>query len=170
MQKHGFEDTTIEQICKKAKVSVGSFYNYFKSKQDVLFVVFESADLYFKDTVEPQLASLAVSDKILLFFRHYARYNLDTGLDFVKHLYGSSENKFFIAQDRFMHKLLHNILADAQAEGKLKSDMPLQEIEQYMFILARGIVNDWCLYDGSYDLEQRIVLYFQKTLSLFITK
>ena len=168
MQKHGFEETSIEQICKKAKVSVGSFYNYFGSKHDVLLMVYESADQYFKDVVEPQIHSLDPAEQILRFFSYYAQYNTQNGLDFVTHLYGNSDNKLFLDYSRYMHQLLRNLLQDARDNGRLSDAMPFEEIEPFLFLIARGIVNDWCLHDGSYDLEQKMLRCFQTILPLVI--
>jgi TetR/AcrR family transcriptional regulator, fatty acid metabolism regulator protein len=168
MQKHGFEEATIEQICKKARVSVGSFYNYFKSKNDLLFQVYEYADQYYKDIVAPELESVDLKQKVLIFFKHYALYNEKTGVDFVKRLYGNYENKLFIKHDRYMHELMHTVLVSARKNGELKTDIPAGEIEQFMFILARGVVSDWCLYDGKYDLSKKLLDYFEFILPLFI--
>jgi len=84
MQNKGIQQTTIADICKKANVSVGSFYNYFSSKDDVLYAVYQSADKYFEDVVEQELAGLSAYEKIITFIRHYARYNTEQGLDFIK--------------------------------------------------------------------------------------
>lgn len=168
MQKHGFEETSIEQICKKAKVSVGSFYNYFGSKHDVLLMVYESADQYFKNVVEPELTQLESGEQILRFFSHYAQYNTQNGLDFVKHLYGNSDNKLFLDDSRYMHRLLRTLLQTAQNKNRLTDAMPFEEIESFLFLIARGIVNDWCLHDGSYDLEQKMLRYFQVILPIVI--
>ena len=37
MDKRGFENTTIEDISKKADVSVGASYHFYKSKDDIFF-------------------------------------------------------------------------------------------------------------------------------------
>ena len=47
-QKHGYEETTIEQIAAGAEISPSTFFNYFPSKEDVV--------LY--DAYDPMLASL----------------------------------------------------------------------------------------------------------------
>jgi len=168
MKKQGFEETSIEQICKRAKVSIGSFYNYFGSKHDVLSMVYESADLYFKNVVRPELEPLELEEKILRFFSHYARYNMQNGLDFVKHLYGNSDNKLFVDENRFMHQLLHTLLKSAHEENRLLSSIPFEEIEPFLFLMARGIVNEWCLFDGGYDLEEKMVRYFRYVLPLVV--
>lgn len=40
-EKRGVEETTVEHILRKAEVSRGTFYQYFRSKEDVLATVFE---------------------------------------------------------------------------------------------------------------------------------
>lgn len=37
--ERGFNETTISQIARKAKISEGSIYNYFESKEDLLFSI-----------------------------------------------------------------------------------------------------------------------------------
>jgi AcrR family transcriptional regulator len=36
LETQGYETIRIEDICQKAGVSIGSFYNYFSSKNDIL--------------------------------------------------------------------------------------------------------------------------------------
>jgi len=43
----GFENITVDEICKVANVSTGTFYNVFKSKYEILDRIFELADDYF---------------------------------------------------------------------------------------------------------------------------
>mgnify|MGYP001004568543 FL=1 len=37
--KNGYKNTNIAQIAKKAGVAVGSFYNYYASKEDIFFFI-----------------------------------------------------------------------------------------------------------------------------------
>ena len=38
--KNGYKNTNIAQIAKKAGVAVGSFYNYYASKEDIFLAVY----------------------------------------------------------------------------------------------------------------------------------
>jgi AcrR family transcriptional regulator len=51
--RQGFEATTINQIADEADIAVGSFYNYFKTKEDLLTALLEQ-------TLAEQLALLEV--------------------------------------------------------------------------------------------------------------
>lgn len=47
VEKKGFNNITVKEICEKAGVAVGSFYNYFNSKDDILYEIFNKADNFF---------------------------------------------------------------------------------------------------------------------------
>lgn len=40
-RKNGYHATTMREICKKAKVNQGSFYDYFGSKEDILVYIYK---------------------------------------------------------------------------------------------------------------------------------
>ncbi len=68
----GFEDTSIDDIVKKAGVSTGSFYTYFKKKEDVVEEL-NKTDFY-------RLAEIAngMEDKdVLERLKYYCRHFLD---------------------------------------------------------------------------------------------
>ena len=47
-KKNGYEETKIERITKEVGISKGSFYTYFKTKEDVLFSILEKT-IFFID-------------------------------------------------------------------------------------------------------------------------
>lgn len=161
MTKKGFNNTTIAEICKKAKVSVGTFYLYFQSKEDIFLDIYHKADVYFKDEVSRQLAGLTVCDQIVYFFKCYGKYNYDQGLDAINQLY-NTKNKLFIAKKRYMHLLLEQIIEAGQIKHELITDMTPKQMADYLFIVARGTVYDWCLHNGNYDLEQSLTENVQR--------
>lgn len=156
MNKKGFGNTTIAEISKKAKVSVGTFYLYYKTKEDIFFELYHKADDFFKNEVASQLAGKRAPEQIVLFFTWYARYNREQGLDAISQLY-NTKNKLFIAKGRFMHVLLEKIIREGQDNQALVTDMSPKEMADYLFIMARGTIYDWCLHDGEYELEQAVV-------------
>ena len=45
-RKNGYHATTMREICEKANVNLGSFYNYFGSKKDILVYIYKSMMYY----------------------------------------------------------------------------------------------------------------------------
>jgi AcrR family transcriptional regulator len=170
MQKKGFDNITIEEICKKAGVSIGSICNCFKSKYDVLHAIFGEADNYFLNTVTSLLRTKDnARDKILLFFQHYGHYNTSCGVDFVKHLF-NTQNKMFVVKGRSMQSVLQQVIIAGQKKKEIRADMKAEEIVRCLFIAARGVVHDWCQHDGSYNLSDYLVNYMELLLAGILTE
>jgi TetR/AcrR family fatty acid metabolism transcriptional regulator len=166
INKKGFDNTTIADISKKAGVSIGAFYHYYRSKDDIFFELYKKADDYFKNKVSYQLTEENSLDQIVSFFKFYANYNYQRGLDAIRQLY-NTKNKFFIAKGRYMHILLEKIIEKGQEKNEIFLEMTPEHIANYFFISARGIVYDWCLHDGDYDLNEVMIKYMKRLIAIF---
>lgn len=152
IRKYGFDVVTVEQISKKAGVSVGTYYHYFESKMDLLREIFNKADKYFLEQVEGNLTETACKKRIVEFFDIYAEYTLKDGIDVIKKFY-TSENKMFIVDGRGMQNVLTNIIIAGQKSNEINNDTAPETLTKMLFVVARGIIFDWCLYDGKTDLK-----------------
>lgn len=170
MKENGFIATTIRQICSDAGVSVGTFYTYFPTKGDIFSDIFNAADDLFVNQVAASLASLNCStcDKIIEYFRYYAKLNIDSGIEVMKVLY-NAENVWF-AKARPMHDVLINIVAAGQQSGELLSDTAPYDISFFLYTLARGCCYGWCLRNGAYDLEAQLADYIGRALIIYKAK
>lgn len=163
MQEHGFETITVEEICKEAGVAVGSFYYHFQSKNDILTEIFHRADEYFVEHRGQILEEKGATAQIAAFFSNYAAYTASTDIEFTKHLYNTN-NKYFLTTDREMYQLLKFVIESGQQKKTISSGMTADEIVQYLFIAARGLVFDWCLHEGEYNLVEAVDRYFARLI------
>ncbi|AIQ68321.1 TetR/AcrR family transcriptional regulator [Paenibacillus graminis] len=167
MKQHSLEDITIAEICRGAGVSVGSFYNYFSTKSDILIQMYEQADGYFDQKFRDLEPSASIRNDIVDYFKIYADYNLNVGIETVKQLY-TCNNKLFIAKGRYMQNVLQALLEKGQAGGQLIADMTAEDMTEYLFIAARGVIYNWCLHEGSYDLERKMEEYMGRLVVVFV--
>ena len=151
MKRNGYQSTTVRDICAEADISVGTFYSYFPSKTDLFFDIYKTADDYFAETVSTMISGDSAKDRILDFFRYYAKLNIDTGIDLVRVLY-NPENSWF-CKKRPMHKLLVDIIAAGLESKELRTERTAQDIESFLFTAARGCCYNWCISDGKTDLQ-----------------
>lgn len=154
MEENGYRAATIRDICKRAKVSVGTFYSYFNAKSDVIREIYLSGDKFFLESVAPEMEGKSCYDQLRLFIRYYAQINMETGLDIVKVLF-NPDNEWF-RQTRPMQSVLDNIIRRGQASGELRKTWEPEQLMDYFFDMLRGICYDWCVYDGCFDLEARM--------------
>lgn len=169
IKKYGFDNVTIDDISKKAGVSVGAFYHYFESKSDIFNEIYKQADDYFQSYVVNNLAGCSSFEKIQDFFGYYARFNLSNGLEFVRQLY-NSHNTLFIKKGRYMQSLLCQLVIDGQSAGEITTEYSSEKIVDFLFISVRGIIFDWCLHDGSYKLDDAIHNSTKLLLAIFKSK
>lgn len=169
LENKGYENITISDICKQAGVAVGSFYTHFNSKNDILVEIFKRGDDYFRNEVKNSLGNNSSFDKIIDYFDYYAKYLESLGIDMVKQLY-SFNNKMFTTEGRYMQVLLDEIIIDAQKNNELLSDTPYTIITKQLFIIARGVVFDWCLHDGTYNLRKTMQTLIKPMLMTLQTK
>jgi TetR/AcrR family fatty acid metabolism transcriptional regulator len=152
MKKYGYDNVTIEQIAKKAKVSVGTYYHYFQSKFDLFVEIYRHGDKYFKAEIPALLQrTKSCKERISEYFVLYAQLSLKDGMEMVRNLYVPT-NKMFLTHGRAMQDLLTDILRQGQENGELPPEADVSKITETLFVAARGVIFDWSLHDGSNDL------------------
>lgn len=165
MDRKGFENITIADISKQAGVSVGAFYHHFSSKNDILAEIFRKADDYFTQVID-ELEKESVPEQIVEYFDHYARFNAASGAEMTQSLF-NPKIKFFIKEGRPMLTILQDLVCRGQEKGELRADASAEELVRFLFVMARGVVFEWSLYNGGYDLEATMHQYIERLVSTF---
>ena len=168
MTKKGFNKITIKDIAKKAGVSIGTFYHYYKSKDDILYEIYYKADEYFRQMMAGMEAETA-PERIIEYFRYYARYSERNTVGFTTHLY-NIENKYFLKKGRLMQTVLADIIRQGQEKNELIQTKTPDELVDFLFLIARGIIFDWGLRDGQYDVEEKTIEIMTMQVSLLQPK
>ena len=168
MDRKGFENFTVADISREAGVSVGAFYHHFTSKNDILAEIFHKADEYFSTQVVASLGKKNIPEKIITYFDHYAKFNVGSGVELTRQLF-NPKIKFFIIKDRPMLTILERLIQDGQENKEIRADEDPEELSRFLFVMARGIVFEWSLYDGCYDLEATMHKYITSLVSTLRT-
>ena len=149
----GFDNVTVDEITAEAGVSKGSFYTYFKRKEDV---VGEIAHEHF-ETVRARSDELesGVCDKIAAFLTESMKYIVKSGVKLAQQwlkcgmepeLTTDVSNKF--AYDM---RVVREILDAAVKSGELASETPVKAIARLVTVEYYGAVACWGLTDGALD-------------------
>lgn len=164
IEKNGYHNVNIEDICKKTNVSIGTFYYYYKSKNDVFFELYMRADKYFMSHVKDHLKQEKCVARIVEYFDHYAIYIEKRGLHTMQQIM-NTENKGFIKKGRELQKLLIEIIEEGKEKGEIDSGMTSEGLCEFFFIIVRGIIFDWCLHNGAYDVREKISQYLKPVVN-----
>ncbi len=165
--KQGFDNTSIADISRKAGVSVGAFYHYYPTKTDIYYELYRKIDEFYENTVAAQLVEADFYDNVILFFRHYAAYNSARGIESVRQLF-KTQNPYFIDKNRHMYQLLISVLERGKEHNHLTNNMNVAEAENFLRVASRGVIYDWLLHEGDYDLEMEMVRYITHMKPVFV--
>lgn len=154
MSEKGFQGTTVRDICGEANIPIGTFYNCYKSKIDILKSIYEDGDKYIHDAVANDFKGKSAIEKLHIFTYHYAQLNVRTGIDVMRVLF--YPNNEWFAHTRPMQLVLKDIIDEGKADGELRSDIDTVEVVEYVFDIFRGVCYNWCIHEGDFDIAQRM--------------
>ncbi len=165
--KKGFDNATLEEISKKAGISKGLFYHYFKSKTDLIIESYSLIDSEFEQELKNLDADTSSLDRILLTVNTMARHARQRGLDAVRQIYKGqldAATASFISKKRPFYRTIREAVVNLQDQGFMSSEIPPDEYADCLMACARGVLYDWCLHKGKYDIEKSMDRYFRKVL------
>lgn len=169
--ERGFEHVTVDEICHESGVAKGSFYHYFKSKDDIVIETYKIVDKQYSDEVRALPQGMSSFEKIISTVGFQATYAKKKGVAFVRQIYKSqleSGTDFFISEDRPYFKILREIIDAGMKAGEIRNDLPSVELARWIVSFSRGVTYDWCLHDGTYDIEQVMERAFRVILQNFL--
>lgn len=176
MEKYDYNTVTIRNICTVSKVSYGSFYNLFKTKEAFLtyyltndFVNYEKS--YYENHKE--FSQLSLIDKSIDIFKSCAYYNVERGLDFISAFYSpknyslspiQENNEFFCFTP--LVKEATQYLCLAKKEGKIKENADIDDIVKNYCFIFNGLTFNWCISQGKMNHIEEI----DKQLHIYINQ
>lgn len=157
----GAEKLTVRSVCKEADVSIGTFYHYFRDKDDLM--MFFVRDTPFRDTVlEAPLSDIAarISELYMMLINLY----MDLGKDFMKSFYSTSNmslSAYMGEHDGSFEP--DTIMARSEVEMKAAIDAGYvhEETDAHtacmdICTIIKGCVFEWCLVDGAMDIQSSV--------------
>lgn len=152
------DDITVRNVCAKACVSTGTFYHYFKNKDDLLMEFLRETD--FDDGELRAPLSQPALRQAELYIKLIDRYR-ELGIDFVKSFYtpGNSSLSAYMCQNegRFAPGSIMEVseaeLKKSKDAGFLPANLDLHMCAADLCTVIKGCVFEWLLKDGDVDID-----------------
>lgn len=138
LKQSGYHEATMKKIAAEAKVSYGTLYWHFRSKEEIFFAVLERELMAYDEEYEKLIhADMPAMDKLkmLLFF---SVGTLDKSSDYLKLMYSTlvgSGERFERNFEDMVHTmydkynaLVDNLLMQAQKEGSVRQDLDTRAV------------------------------------------
>jgi AcrR family transcriptional regulator len=157
IKKNGYDNTGISDICREAGVSTGAFYHYFKSKHEILNELYIRADQFFEHYMATRKKKKNSVDEVKAYMAVYIHFvtleEFNNGMDMCRNLY-IPKNELFAKEGRPMQTLLEDLVGQGQEKKEISLKFTPHEWVNFLFSVLRGIVFDWALRFGSYNIEE----------------
>ncbi len=155
--EQGFEETTIEDIVYESETSKGSFYHYFKGKDELMGTLANVFDEKYEQLMVEMDPGLDAMEK-LIHVNHELFSMIDGGvsMDLLSRLLSTQllarGEKHLLDRSRTYFKVLRQIISEGQRRGELRTDWTVNEVVNAYALWERALLYDWCLCGGEYSL------------------
>ena len=167
--EQGFEETTIEDIVYESETSKGSFYHYFKGKDELMGTLANVFDEKYEQLMVEMDPGLDAMEK-LIYVNHELFSMIDGGvsMDLLSRLLSTQllarGEKHLLDRSRTYFKVLRQIISEGQRRGELRTDWTVNEVVNAYALWERALLYDWCLCGGEYSL----VYYTDRVTPMFL--
>ena len=158
IREKGYDNIKLEELCRKAGVSVGAFYHHFKNKAGIIVEAYRRVDEHFNSEIMDKLAGAGPFDRIIEYLSYQVKETELFGVDVIIQIYKaqlSDATEFFLSPERGLPSNLHRLIVEAQRSGELSSEVSADLITEDLLLINRGILYNWSLNRGNYDIAQK---------------
>lgn len=159
IQKNGYENLSIKNICAKAGVSNGSFYHHFKTKDDLLSYYIEDQPSIDPDLLELPDTTEAAKEAIIGVYLNYVEYCKELGVEFIAGYYNPHNqalNPSIRTERPYPIVTVQHYLEKCVEATAVQLNLSISEIVTDIRMLVIGNVFEWALQNGEADFEGNI--------------
>ena len=155
----GLANTSVEEITSKAGVSKGTFYTYFKRKEDIVSELSGDAFLHIMENAKDFDGSFY--EKLTFYMENFSGYIENSSVQLAQEWIRSVVNPNFCQNVFDSGKLtcdlsyMEGFIEDSVSKGELKEQTPVRQLSHILVDLLYGELLCWCMSDGCYSLRER---------------
>ena len=159
LKANGFNALCVEDITKAAGVAKGTFYVYFKHKEDI---VAEICRGYFKE-IEDEISGMSNSDlveKLSLYFDNFMKavelYGINICREWIRGSIDPNTAPDYTDMSKWQYdvNMLQSILNNAVKNKELKENTPVELLTHLIISELYGMMTCWCMSDGSFEPKE----------------
>ena len=156
LQKSGYEQLSIKNICEEAGVSNGSFYHHFKTKDDLLSYYIEDQPSIDPDRLELPKNKEDAKETIIHVYLNYVKYCKELGVEFMAGYYtphNQALNPTIRTERPYPIVTVQHYLERALEANAIQLNLKIEEITTDIRMIVIGNVFEWAMRNGDADFE-----------------
>ena len=167
LQKHGYEQLSIKNICEEAGVSNGSFYHHFKTKDDLLSYYIEDQPVINPDLLDLPANAEEARVAIIHVYLNYVDYCKELGVSFISGYYtpkNQALNPSIRTERSYPIVTVQHYVEKAIDAGVIHLNLGIEEFTTDIRMIVIGNVFEWCLREGNTCFEENMRRSLEKYL------
>ena len=172
INKNGFENVTLKEICRISGINKHTFYYYFKSKDELLNEYYKiPCELTSYDVATIMTADSNV-EKLWLLNKTFVDFVKNSGVSIVKqilikNLTDSEIGTFeFNDEHKQIFKVQIDIIKKGQERGEILNKTRADVLSMLVFQQLHANAVRWCFKNGSFDFEYVSRYWFETILDV----
>jgi AcrR family transcriptional regulator len=156
LQKNGYENLSIKNICEEAGVSNGSFYHHFKTKDDLLSYYIEAQPAVSQDALDLPKDTEDAKAAIVQVYLNYAEYCKELGVEFVAGYYNPKNqalNPDIRTERPYPIVTVQQYLERAVEANAISLKLTIEEVVNDIRMLVIGNAFEWAMRNGEVDIS-----------------
>lgn len=161
-----FTKISIQDFCDLAGITTGMFYRHFKTKNDLLAVVYADEN---KNTVErmmEEIKELPLQEQLIRYAMTLCRASEMLGPDGLL-MYLHSDNTDNVCEElrSDMEKAIERIIEQAKNNGEMLPDGKTAEIiSNDLALLLKGAIFEWYSWGDAFDIARTMESVFRRLM------
>lgn len=167
IQAKGYEKMSVEDITKASGVAKGTFYNYFKKKEDITLALSQKHLSNVTSSI-PDLSSKDPEASIQEYLTSYLEVVVASGdkmaRQWIRYIVDPNNYQKWEFDLNSLQKLLENLVKD----HKLVADTPVSDLARLLMTEIYGIVFSWCISPNTVDPVKDIETFCKLQLAAIL--
>lgn len=167
-REHGYHSVSVEDIVSASDTSVGTFYYYFKSKEEIPILYLKNYAHTAYEEYEQNVLDLAnergvsASERLFNFilFSHISSHAggeefLRIAMSYLlREETGQTAYKYMLDPDRPFARMCKKLISEGQKNGEFRTDRTVDELFSTLSLFSNGIDERWYISRGSFSIEK----------------
>lgn len=159
VEEKGYNEIRIEEITEKAQVAKGTFYVYFKRKEDLIAAAtFEKFDIFKRESLE---VSGGIEVQITYFLKRSTELIEEGSLARAQQWLRSGvapleEDSIVAAKLKYDREFIEECIRRAVEMSKLRKSTPVEKLAVQIVSQYYGSLCLWCISNGKISMKQLI--------------
>lgn len=168
-KQYGYENVSVDRICKESSVTKGSFYHYFHSKADLLLNYYNVLLKNGASFLMPMLNTSTCYERLWIAFEYAIDATVSLGPELLKNLlaadiaqgnilvnpYGGGQK-----EEKDYRAFLVSLIEHGQKEETIRSDVTAEDLLFAYLSGLTGIALNWSAGGGKYDEKAELKRLF----------